>query len=135
MSNLTKKSRYLLSILVLALFTIACGTAETQPYYVRNAHAHDTLWGAERLNDGETQIWLTHDDTAVYCTADKTLGDKLMNLISEKTAGDIWVNVTYRNRTSDEKYTNNQKGSLYWCAEGFSNTIPLTLISVEVLNK
>lgn len=67
-----------LLVLTLLFILSACGRAR-----VEEAQARDTLFSVERSVSGTYGVFLTHDDSVVYCTANEKLGKKAISLLQE----------------------------------------------------
>lgn len=123
------KRNLILVLLACALVLSACARGN-QSYGSRAATLRDTLFSVEQLNDGMVQVWFTHDDVAVYCTMDVTIGNKLLSLLKEHN-GEVLVE--YRDlREGDPEWNGGLNGTS--CGQFYSDTMELKLISVMPVN-
>ena len=72
-----KLALFILAFLVLSACT---GYERTR---VKQAVARDTLFSVEETNGGGWGIFLTHDESVMYCTNNSDLGRRARNLINE----------------------------------------------------
>lgn len=67
-----------LSVLILALMLSACDVSRVTQGTVR-----DTLFSVEENKSGTWGLFLTHDESVVYCTTEQELADEAMSLLLE----------------------------------------------------
>jgi hypothetical protein len=85
--------------IVFGLLLSSCGAGAKA---ITEGTLRDTIFSVEPRVNGTVSVWFTHDDVGVYCTYDKTLGDKALELLKSPSAEVI---ATYRSvNNTDPEY-------------------------------
>ena len=71
------KAKHIVPIFVLVVLLLGACTGSR----VGSGVARDTLFSVEKTRNGGYGVFLTHDDSVVYCTGDDTLGQTVTSLL------------------------------------------------------
>jgi len=116
---------------IIAVFFLSSCTS----HYVESAQARDTLFSVERSRGDVYGIFLTHDESVVYCTPNKELGDKAQALLEHH--GEVVVDF------ASPKFMQNTEGKIlgwedcqaYYTSDGgFSTMVLLDIAGVPSRN-
>lgn len=119
-------------VVVMLLVAVGCSSAgridPDNPGVLR-----DYLFSVEPRNNGTYTIWLRHDDTGAYCTADAQIGERALVAVR---SGSGLVVMTYRNRQAGD--IENGRADEGGCAsEGnkYNGVTVYKVLSLEVLSE
>lgn len=83
-------------LVILAVLLTGC-----MGYRIQDATARDTLFSVEQSGNGAYRIWLTHDDVSGYCTYDKDMGERALDIL-ENHNGEVVITFRSINETDPE---------------------------------
>lgn len=123
MISLRKFQFGLFLIAALVLLSVAAGCDAKQ---VDEGYARDTLFSVEPTRGGSWSVFLTHDESVVYCTPDPELGRDIKNMLFEHDGEVvIWFkSVDFFRDTEGELFGTNE------CAD-YMDFISVIIMSVE----
>lgn len=117
---------------VIALIVLsACTQAK-----IDNGIARDTIFSVELSRGGTYGVFLTHDESVVYCTGNEELGEKAKDLILEHE-GEVIIHFKTRNafeNTEGELLGVNRCQSYYNGESGFVQVIITDIYGTGVRN-